>query len=235
MNKYLLTLLLVVILSKLTTAQIYINGGNPSRYGANSYNGSSISLAYSTVIWIDGAYTRLEGYSLPLEPFYNPENQSVIEKLNVASGLSIGFETNLSRRLSLYSSIFTGFMSTGSTLNGALLVSDDKSTLSQIATYFQLTISSPEKRLKIHWLIGPELLYARKRLIVEEYVTPENQEPKQYNEDLKIIEGSLVTGFGLSCDVSRSFTLFNNSSIGLAFPGKGFKGNFTSIGVKYKL
>jgi hypothetical protein len=235
MNKYLLTLLLIVILSKLTTAQIYINGGNPSRYGANSYNGSSISVAYGNVIWFDGAYTRLEGYSLPLKPFYNPENQRVIEKLNIASGVSIGFETNISRRSSLFTSIFTGFMSTGSRFNDALLVSDDKSTLSQIATYFQLTLSSPEKRLKINWLIGPEILYARKRIVVEEYVTPENQEPKQYNEDLKIIEGALVTGLGLSYDISRALSLFNNSSVGLAFPGNGIKGNLTSIGIKYKL
>src|SRR5690606_22505349 len=98
--------------------------GNPSKFGYNSFGGSSLSIAYGNVVWIDGGNVPVSGYSLSQEVFTDPFFKTSLEKLNIASGFSVGYERSLSRKFSVYTSFFTGNMSTGTSTKASLLVSE---------------------------------------------------------------------------------------------------------------
>ena len=175
----------------------------------------------------------LPGYSSSLSFFHGVNDPFSIEKMNVSSGISLGYERQLSPRFSVRTAFSTAKLVTGITSRFDLLVTD-KSKITQLGLYSRYTLTkNPARRLAFHWLAGPELVFVKKNAVVEEYITGESDDPENYHQNISIVEGAIVTGLGISLKISNSFSLFSDGMVGISLPGKGFKSSNTGLGVKY--
>lgn len=214
-------------------AQIIMNGRNPSRYGTSNSGGSALSISFGPNIWADGGATPIPGYSSSLADFHSFGGILSLEKANFTQGLNLGYEKNVSERLAVRASFYTANMTHGAASRLDLLTTD-KSKFTQLGLYARYTLTkNMDRRIQFQWLLGPELIYARKDMIIAEYVLDETATPQPYHEDITITEVALVTGPGASCRIAGGISLFTDSMFGLSFPGKGFKLTQTGLGLKY--
>ncbi|HEY1025543.1 MAG TPA: hypothetical protein VGE26_10290 [Sphingobacteriaceae bacterium] len=212
--------------------QIIVNGHNPKR---DFFAGpqQSLSISYGSILWIDGKNIPLAGYSEPLADFHGIGDLFSVEKYNFSIGVNVGYERNLSDLVSVRGAFSTGKLFTG--IGGRLdLITHDKSSISQLGLYTRFSLTKNlKRRLQFQWLVGPELLYAKKDVLVEEYVADETSTPDNYRQNIKVVEGALVTGLGISLRLTKKFSLFSDGMVGIAMPGNGLKLTNSGIGMKY--
>jgi hypothetical protein len=226
--KLLFTVFLLQFTYHLAIAQIIVNGHNPSKFNRGDAGpANSFSISYGYVIWVDGNNVPLPGYSAP-EAAYHLENLSTGESNNGCYAINAGYERRISDYFSLRLSVISAKL-----INGILLRADlnsyDKSRISQVSLYSRYSLSkNPKKRMQLAWLAGPELIYVKKDVLINDYVLDENSTPQQYHQDITIMEGAAVTGIGLSYKLSDHVSTFTDVLAGISLPGKGFK--FTNSG-----
>ena len=214
-------------------AQIIMNGRNPSRYGASNFQGSALSISFGFNIWADGDATPLPGYSASLATFRSIGKILSLEKANFTNGVNVGYERQISERFGARAAFYTAGMTNGSSSRLDLLTTD-KSKFTQIGLYARYTLTkNSDHRIQFHWLAGPEFIYAKKDMIIDEYVLDENSTPQPYRQNITITEGAIVTGPGVSCKITGGLSLFSDSMFGISLPGKGFKSTQTGFGLKY--
>jgi len=214
------------------TAQITINGHNPRRY-RYSAAGNAVSISYGSIFWVDGNNSHLPGYSSSRSSFHDASDFFSIEKMNVSTGVTLGYERTLSHKFSLRAAFSTSKLTTGFKSRFDL-IGTDKSRISQVGLYSKYTLTKNEdRRLQIQWLVGPELVYVKKDVLVEDYMVDESSTPGNYRQNISIVEGAILTGLGISFKLSNSFSLFSDSMIGISLPGKGFKSTNSGLGLKY--
>lgn len=214
------------------TAQIIVNGRNPTRY-RSSVGGNAVSISYGSIFWVDGENIPLPGYSSSMSFFHRGFDPFSVEKMNVSTGITLGYERPLSSKFSLRAAFSTAKLVTG-IVGRSDLITTDKSKITQFGLYSRYTLTkNSDKKLQFQWLVGPELLYVKKDVLVEDYMIDESSSPKNYRQDVSIIEGAIVTGLGISFKLSNSFSLFSDGMVGISLPGKGFKSTNSGFGLKY--
>ncbi|HEY0669856.1 MAG TPA: hypothetical protein VGD22_16865 [Sphingobacteriaceae bacterium] len=235
MNKILRLIVTIVTLHTTYTtadAQIIVNGHNPSKFNrGNSGPANSFSISYGYVIWVDGNNVPLPGYSAP-EASYHFENFDTGENNNGCYAFNAGYERRIAEYLSLKLSFITAKL-----VNGIILRPDlnsyDKSRISQLGLYGRYSLSkNSKKRMQLQWLAGPELIYVKKDVLIDDYVLDENSTPQQYHQNITIMEGAAVTGIGLSYRISNHISTFTDVLAGISLPGKGFKFTNSGCGLK---
>lgn len=229
--RFFLILLPFQLLSITVDAQIRVNGHNPKR---NFFPGpqQSLSVSFGSILWVDGKNVPLAGYSAPLADFHDIGDLFSVERYNIGTGVNIGYERNFSDFVSLRAAFATGKLITGAT--GRIdLITNDKSSISQLGIYSRFSLTKDLKKvLQFQWLVGPELIYAKKDVLIEEYVLDEASAPDSYRQKVQVVEGALVTGLGISVILSGKFSLFSDGLVGVALPGNGLKIT-NSGGLKY--
>ena len=231
LNTVLLSLVFCVFQNSLS-AQIIVNGYNPTR-NLTEGPGHALSISYGNIIWVDGDNVPLPGYSSSLSGFHDFSTVFSIEKANVSTGITVGYERQLTKMFAVRASFSTAKLTTGA-VSRLDLIATDKSKITQLGLYSRYSLTRNLKhRFQFQWLAGPELLYAKKNVFVEEYVVDETSTPQTYNQNITIVEGAVVTGLGLSFRVSNAFTLFSDGMIGISLPGKGLKTTNSGFGLKY--
>ncbi len=226
-------LLAIVMLANDINAQIIMNGRNPSRYGISNSSGSSVSISFGPNIWADGNANPIPGYSSSLAGLHSFGSIIPLEKANFSSGLNFGFEKTISEYLAVRASFYTASMTHGAASRLDLLTTD-KSRFTQFGMYARYSLTKNlDHRIQFQWLLGPELVYAKKDMIIEEYMPDQTATPQPYRENIAITELALVSGPGISCKIAGGIALFSDSMFGISFPGKGFKLTQTGFGLKY--
>jgi hypothetical protein len=226
---YILFLLLFVI-AKSSKSQIYINGkGSYRPYLSQSR--STISVGYGSVFWNDSKQKVLAGSSEGLEDL-NIGLISGFQKFNAHTSIKLGFEQGFSDKFSIKNYLVFGNLYTG--YNYRLdLISKDKSSIIQLSTYGNLTLSQPQRKFKVHFLFGPEFMYVKYDVLISKYKENEEAEAVDYHVDESVFEVGLGTGLGFSYDFSSHVGIFTDGLIGISFPGGGLKLSGTNIGLKY--
>lgn len=236
MNPNLRTFLLflgVLVMSAGVDAQIVVNGYNPRRYHDASGPRNAVSVSYGYNFWVDGDNVPLAGYSSSMAMFHRIGDTYSFEKSNVSLGISMGYERQLSNRLSLKGAFSTTKLTTGVTQRIDLMTTE-KSKFTQLGLYCKYTLNKDlQRKLQFQWIVGPELIYARKDVIVEEYVLDENSDPEKYHQDITVAEAAVVTGLGLSYHFSKSIGVFSEMMMGVSLPGNGLKSTVSSLGLRY--
>lgn len=226
--KVIFTLLMFVMVLSDVFPQIVINGHYSRRY-LSSISRNAISISYGNILWIDGENVPLAGHSYSREAFPSVGN---FENRNISTGINVGYEKTISARFGIRTSFSTAKLTTGLT-ERADLIAHDKSRFTQLGLYSRYTLTKDlRRRFQFQWLAGPELIYARKNVLIEDYVEGE-EAPHPYRQDISIIEGAVVTGLGISFRVSDAFCLFSDGMVGISLPGKGLKVNNSGFGIKY--
>jgi hypothetical protein len=226
-------LLSVLLLSSSVNAQIVVNGYNSRRYHDVSGPRNAVSVSYGYNVWIDGDNVPLPGYSSSRAMFHRIGDPYSIEKSNISLGINLGYERQLSNRFCLKVAFSTTKLTTGATKRIDLMTTE-KSKFTQLGLYGKYTLNKDlQRKLQFQWIVGPELIYARKDVIVEEYVLDENSDPEKYHQDITIAEAAVVTGLGLSYHLSKSIGVFSEMMMGVSLPGNGLKSTVSSLGLKY--
>lgn len=212
------------------SAQIIINGNNPRRYSYSSFPRNAIRISYGLNTWVDGGGVSLKGYSSSLASYHsvNPEDGT-----NSTGGLNIGYERQLTENFAIAGTFYTAGMKNGAASRSDL-ITVDKSRFTQLGIYTKTTLTKNlSNRVHFHWLAGPELIFAKKDMIVNEYVLDASSVPESYHQDVSVVEGAFVTGLGISCRVVSKFSVFTDTMIGIALPGGGFKTSHSGLGARY--
>ena len=229
--KNLLALLILLFTSCSTFSQIRVNGKSPRRNFFGSAQ-NSLSISYGNIFWVDGKNVPMAGYSEPLAVFHEIGDLFSVERYNIAMSVNFGYERQFSDRLALRASLFTSKLNTGSQARADLITSD-KSKIHQLGLYGRYTLTNPERKFQVNWLLGPELMYAQKDVYIADYVADASSSPDNYRQNITVVEGALQTGFGFSYKIIDSFTIFIDGMAGISLPGKGFKSSNSGIGLKY--
>jgi|GEM_PF-5455837 len=220
-------------ISTAASAQIFIEGHNPRRgRGASSGLRSEISVSLGSLLWVDGKYTPLPGYSSSQSGFYIIGDPFSLEKYNISFGLNIGYQRYLSELFSVKTILSSTRLYTG--LEGRTdLNVEDKSRISQLGVYGSYSLTKNlDHRLQFQWLFGPELIYVNKNVIVKDYVLSEDDIPEDYRHKVSILDGAVVTGLGISLRLTKTLSLFSDGMMGLSLPGGGFKMTNSGFGLK---
>jgi hypothetical protein len=233
----LFTLVLILLLPGLgASAQIVINGHNPAR---NSYSGplNGLSISIAQVVWADGGYKPLQGYSQTsgLASSYTGALNTV-ERYNASVGAKIGYDRQLTSRLSIVTTLFSSKMISGTQTRPDLVILEDKSRMSQLGVYGSWRLTRDEnRRLQFGWMLGPEAIYATRNVLIEKYTTEGSETaPDNYRQKITVAEGAIVTGPGGSLRIANAFELFGNTMFGITIPGGALKGSSTGLGLKYR-
>ena len=214
------------------SAQIVINGHNPRRIEAPDLK-NAIVVSYGNVLWIDGENVPLTGYSSSRESLHGLRDPHSIEKKNVSVGMNVGIERYLSPKVTLRAALYIAKLATG-LANRDDLIAEDESRIMQFGLYSKYALTKNSRhRLQFQWLAGPELIYVKKNILIDEYV--ENGEaPVPYRQNISILEGAIVTGLGISFRVSNAILIFSDGMLGISLPGAGLKTSNTLLGLSYR-
>lgn len=238
MNQYSRSVIILIVFCLACTsteAQIIINGPKPTR---ERFWGESKSLTVSYVYnrWVDVNNDPVPGYSKPLELFHSsPSDPFGVENNTVSTGINLGYENQLRAKFGLRISLTASKLKTGINQRKDLMVTDE-SIYSQLSLYGKYLLSKrPAQKFRVELLAGPELIYARKQALIEQYVNVLEPEFEigDYRETVKVLEVAAVTGLGFSYRVSDSFAVFSEGLIGVSLPGTGFKISNSGVGFKY--
>ncbi|MBC8053481.1 MAG: hypothetical protein H7Y13_10500 [Sphingobacteriaceae bacterium] len=226
--KIIFTVLIFALTLIDASAQIIINGRNPRRYNSSGPS-HGVSLSYGNIFWVDGKTVPLKGSSASGFPMGDP---FAIEKMNIAYGIILGYEKALSEKFAIKATFSTSKLITGLSAR-ADLVTADESRFTQLGFYSRYTLTKePKHRIQFQWLAGPEIIYVKKDVLVQDYAE-DNGTPGPYRQDISIVEGAIVTGLGISCRISNAFSLFSDGMLGISLPGKGLKVTNSGFGLKY--
>lgn len=218
-------------------SQIVINGPRPK----NLYKGSGgelyVSLAYGYNFWRDKKQRAFPGSSASMIEF-NFINDIIpisIDKFDYSQGLSFGIEKRITDAFGIKAHLFHAKMYSGLSTRSDLEV-EDKSKFSQVGIYGSLTLTKDkDKKLQFHWLLGPELILAKKDVLIKDYMENEKASPVDYHYQENVTEGAVVTGLSLSFRIAEKFTLYSDGLAGISLPGTGIKVTSHNIGLKYKM
>lgn len=195
-------------------------------------------LVFLTVIIFgkDGKQKKFKGYSSSMSDFSIVNDFVSFDKFDYSSGLFLGFEKGITDRFSLKGHLFYASMLSGLSTRTDLAIPDNKSKFFQMSAYSSLSLTKDRgKILSFQWLIGPEIIYAQKDLIIKEYMETSESEAVDYHYKESVMEVSLVTGLGASIRVMEKLSLFSDGLIGISLPGKGIKVSSHNIGLKYRI
>lgn len=201
-------------------AQITINGPRPQNL-LNSNSGLSIGLTYGYFLWNDKDQKVLPGYSESQSVFKSVEELRRYN-INVSMTFSLSLQKTINEIFALKS-----YVSYGKLYSDVGLRSDidgkDKSQVMQLALYSSLTFNPNAQRFKIQWLVGPEFFYAKKDVLIADYMENSESTPQPYHFKENIVSAAVVTGLGISGDFAKNFTVFADMLAGIALPGNGLK------------
>jgi hypothetical protein len=231
---YTITFFLAFLLAfQSADAQIVINGYNPRRYSVAS-GLNALSISYGYVVWVDGNHVSLPGYSSSKAFFHSGFGDPFsVEKGNVSVGLGVAYERKLSQKFAVKGAFSTAKLHTG-TASRFDFDAVDKSRLTQFGVYAKYSLTkNPDSRFQFQWLAGPELVYAKKDVFIQDYVLDEASEPRTFRQNVSVLEGALVTGIGAAFKLNSSLALVSEGMIGVSLPGSGFKSTNTMLGVRY--
>lgn len=217
-------------------SQIVINGPRP----INLYNQGGgelyVSLSYGYNFWKDGKQKEFKGHSSSVAEYGLFSDFISFDKFDYSSGPFLGLEKGITDRFSVKGNLFYAKMTSGLSTRADLEISDDKSKFFQMSAYSSLSLTKDKgKILSFQWLIGPEIIYAQKDLIIKEYMESSESESVDYHYKESVMEVSLVTGFGASIRLMEKLFLFSDGLIGISLPGKGIKVSSHNIGLKYRI
>jgi hypothetical protein len=214
--------------------QVVINGNNPYlRSTGDDPPKQAVGIAFTSLFWVDGRNQLLSGYSASLTDYRFAADRFASEKRTASYGVAIGYSRMLSRKMWLNVSFCYTKMTTGLSRRADLLA-EEHSSLSQIGGYGSFRLGkNPGRRFGICWLLGPELNYVRRKVNVRDYVEDPADIPAPYRQDVTVLEGSVVTGPGVSFRASAHLSLFSNALMGISLPGKGFKCTLPALGLEY--
>ncbi|MFD1631569.1 hypothetical protein [Pseudopedobacter beijingensis] len=217
-------------------SQIVVNGPRPVNLYQTGGGEVSVSVSYGYNFWKDKKQKAFPGSSASLSD-YNIVNDIIpsIDKFDYSSGVFLGLENKVTSRFGIKGSLFYGKMYTGISTRVDLDTENNKSSFFQIGAYASFTLTkATEKRLQFHWLLGPEVFFAKKDIMIKEYVEKADAEAVDYHYKESAVEGAIVTGLGLSLRITDSFTLYSDGLAGISLPGTGIKVTSQNIGLKYK-
>jgi hypothetical protein len=215
------------------SAQIVINGYNPRRIKMpNAQNSISISYGYS--MWGDGNHVPVNGYSYSRSFYHSGFGDPLsAEKENISVGINIGYEKRLTNLFSLKGSLSSTKLETG-TSTRIDLITTDKSRFTQFGLYGKYSLTKDlNKTVQFQWLFGPEVIYAKRDVFIQDYVLNDSEIPETYRQHVQVLEVAAVTGLGLSIKITNALSLISEGMIGVSLPGTGLKVTTSLAGLKY--
>ncbi len=231
MKRILQVVIFTSILVSSGNAQIIMNGKSTYRPYFNSTK-DAISISYGSLFWNDPKEKELQGYTEGLEAFHDDDLNRYLKNLNFNVSLRFGFEKGISEKISIKTVLLTGKLYTGASLRNDLLV-NQKSKVFQFSTYGNYLLSRPEKKFKVHFMLGPEFMLVNKDVLILQYVEKEGDTPDDFNQKETIFEVGLTTGLGFSYTFGKHIALFTDGLIGVSLPGGGLKITNSGFGLKY--